>query len=99
MRIIPDAFIFPGIAARHYINLVVRFSKPNRRGDGNAVFAEGRQTYVILALNLARDGHGYIVRDSNRRTEPFPLTGLVRLAWIRCPQGRGCVTSQRCANG
>ena len=63
MRIISDAFIFPGIAARHYINLAIRFSKPNWRGDGNAVLAEGRQTYVILALNLARDGHSHIVRD------------------------------------
>ena len=63
MRAIPDALIFAGITARHYINLVIRFSKPNRRGDGNAVFAEGRQTYVFLALNLARDGHGHIVRD------------------------------------
>lgn len=63
MRIISDAFIFPGIAARHYINLVIRFSKPNRRGDGNAAFTEGRQTYVFLALNLARDGHPHIVRD------------------------------------
>ena len=66
MRVIPDAFIFAGIAARHYINLVIRSSKPNRRGDGNAVFAEGRQTYVFLTLNLARDGHGHIVRDQHR---------------------------------
>ena len=63
MRVISDAFIFPGIAARHYINLVIRFSKPNRRGDGNAVFAEGRQTYIFLALNFARDGHPHIVQD------------------------------------
>lgn len=65
MRVISDAFIFPGIAARHYINLVMRFTKPNRRGDGNTVFAEGRQTYVFLPLNLARDGHRHIVRDQH----------------------------------
>ena len=65
MRIIPDAFIFPGIVARHYINPVIRFSKPNWRGNRNAVFAEGRQAYVFLALNLMWDGHPDIVRDQH----------------------------------
>lgn len=50
MRIIPDAFIFPGIAARHHVNFVLILSKPNRRGYRGAVLAEAREADIFLAL-------------------------------------------------
>lgn len=65
MRIVPNAFIFARVAARHYVNLVIPFSKPNRCGDGNAILAEGSEADVFLALKLAWDGHRYILRHEH----------------------------------
>ena len=65
-RIISDALVFPGIAARHYIKFIVLLSKPNRRGNSGTTFTKGRKADVFLALNFPRDGHRDIVRERKR---------------------------------
>ena len=100
MRIISDAFVFPRIAARHHVNLVLILSKPNWRGDPDATLPEGCEADVFLALKLSGDSHPDILRHYYLlKWVQLPLTGLVPFMWIRCSRGRGCVTSQRCANG
>jgi len=57
LGIIPDALVFPGVAARLYVKLVVLLSKPDGRRYGGTAFAESGEADVFLALNFARDGH------------------------------------------
>ncbi len=57
MRIIPDAFIFPGIAARHHVNLVLVPSKPNRRGNPDATLPERCEADVFLPFKFVGDSH------------------------------------------
>jgi predicted kinase len=61
MRSIPDAFMFPGIAARHHVNLVLVRSKPNRRGNPDATLSEGCEAYVFLAVKLVGNSHADIL--------------------------------------
>jgi len=78
LRIIPDALVFPGIAPRLYIQLVIFFSKPNRRRHRDTALAEGGETDVFLALNFARHGHHDIVRDQDR-----PMSALLKMRAAR----------------
>jgi hypothetical protein len=65
--IIPDALVFPGVAARLYVKLFVLLSKPDGRRYGGTVFAEGGEADVFLALNFARGmGIGVIVPERER---------------------------------
>ena len=62
LGIVPHAFVFPGVAASHHIELVVLFSKPDWGYRGTTP-AKRSETDVLLALNFARDRHGDIVRE------------------------------------
>ena len=68
LRIIPDALVFPGVAARLHLQLVISFSKPDGRCLSVTDLAEGGEADVFLALNVARDGHRYIVRERDQWT-------------------------------
>jgi hypothetical protein len=61
LGIIPDAFVFPRVAACLHIQLVVPFSKPHGRRHSHTSFAEGGEADVFLTLKFARDGHGVLV--------------------------------------
>jgi hypothetical protein len=67
LGIIPHAFVFPRVAARHHVELFVLFSKPHRRRYSCTALAEGGQADVFLAMNFSRDRHEDIVREVNRR--------------------------------
>jgi hypothetical protein len=56
--IVPDALVLPRVAARHHVNLVIFFSKPDWGRHGGTASSQGRQADVFLAPNLQRDGHG-----------------------------------------
>jgi len=63
LGIIPNTFVFSGVAACLHIQLVVCFSKPHGGRNRYTSFAEGGEADVLLALNFARDGHRDIVRE------------------------------------
>src|ERR1700733_4117113 len=65
LGMVADALVFSRVAACHYIKLVALFSKPDGRGHGGAAFAEGRDADVFLAMDLWRDRHWDIVRESH----------------------------------
>jgi hypothetical protein len=62
LGIIADALVFPRVAARHHVNLVIFLSKPDRRRDGRPTLAECDEADVFLPLNLWRDWHRDILR-------------------------------------
>jgi hypothetical protein len=62
LRIIPDALVFPGVAASLHMQLVIIFSKPHGRTYSRTALAERSKANVFLPPNLPRDGHGHIVR-------------------------------------
>jgi len=58
LGIIQNTLVFPGVAPTHDIELIVQFSKPDRRRYRDPAFAEGGEANVFLLPNFARDGHG-----------------------------------------
>jgi hypothetical protein len=68
--VVPDALVFPRVAARHHIELFALFSKPDRRRYSCAALAKGGQADVFLAFNFWRDRHGDIVRDESTERSP-----------------------------
>jgi len=62
LRVVADALVFPGLAARHEVEFVIVFGKPNGRVHGDATFAEGGEAYVTLAVDFGGDrSHADIV--------------------------------------
>lgn len=55
LGIIPDALIFPQLAARHEVQPAVFFREPDGRAHGNTAFSERCQTQILLAVNLGWD--------------------------------------------
>ena len=62
LGLVPDALVFARIASSHHVNFVVIFPEPDRGRHGDPTLTEGHKADVFLALNLAGDGHGDIVR-------------------------------------
>ena len=68
LRVIADALVFSGFAARHEVKFVVVFGKPDGRVHGGAIFSKGGETDVTLAVDFGGDGsHADIVN----RGRPF----------------------------
>src|SRR5437879_8609991 len=57
LRIIPEAFVFSGVASRHHVQLAILFSKPDRRAHDRAVLLKGAQRNVLLTMNPGWDRH------------------------------------------
>src|ERR1700719_1679751 len=55
LRVVADALVFPGLAARHEVEFVIVFGKPDGRVHGAAPFAEGGEAYVTLAVDCGGD--------------------------------------------
>src|ERR1700719_1709174 len=55
LRVVADALVFPGLAARHEVEFVIVFGKPDGRVYGGATFAEGGEAYVTLAVDCGGD--------------------------------------------
>jgi len=62
LGVVTDALVFARIAPSHHVNLVIFLREPNRCRHRSTTLAEGHKADVILALKLAGDGHGDIVR-------------------------------------
>src|SRR5256712_2782742 len=69
LRIIPEAFVFSGVASRHHVQLAILFSKPDRRAHNRAVLLKGAQRNVLLTMNLGWDRHENIVRKRTQLPE------------------------------
>ena len=77
LRVVADALVFPGLAARHEVEFVIVFGKPDGRVHGDATFAEGGEAYVTLAVDFGGDrSHADIVNrelfSGGRITEMKP---------------------------
>lgn len=67
LGVVADALALAQFAVRHEIEFVPVFGKPNRRVDGNAALAEGREADVALALDFCGNGcHADIVMRRGR---------------------------------
>src|ERR1700693_594343 len=67
LRVVADALVFPGLAARHEVELVMVFGKPDGRVHGDATFAEGGEADVTLAVDFGGGGsHADIVNRGRR---------------------------------
>ena len=75
--IVPDALVFPRVAARHHVKLVVSLLQ-TRPASATActAFAECGQADIFLALNLGWDGHAGIVREIDQPIPEPRLHGL-----------------------
>jgi hypothetical protein len=62
LGVVTDALVFARITPSHHVNLVIFFREPNRCRYRSTTLAEGHKADVILALNLAWNGHEDIVR-------------------------------------
>ncbi len=62
LRVVTDALVFPRVAPSHHVDLVVIFPEPDWGRHGDPAFAKSHEANVFLALNLAWNGHGDIVR-------------------------------------
>lgn len=52
LRIIPEAFVFSGVASRHHVQLAILFPKPDRRMHQRTIFSESAERNVLLTVNL-----------------------------------------------
>ena len=67
MRVVAEALVFSGFAARHQVEFAIVFGKPDRRVHGYAIFSEGSEADVTLALDFGGDGnHLDIVNRADR---------------------------------
>ena len=54
--VVADAFVFAGLAAGHEVEFVAVFGKPDGRVYGGAIFPEGSEADVTLAVDFGGDG-------------------------------------------
>ncbi len=86
LRVVADALVFSGFAARHQVESVVVFGKPDGRVHGNATFSEGREADVTLAMDFGGDGRHLDIVNRGRpisggrvsKAEPKRLIELAR---------------------
>jgi len=63
LRVVADALVLSGLAARHEVEFVIVFGKPDGGGHGDATFSEGSEADVTLAVDFGGDGwHSDIVK-------------------------------------
>ena len=86
LRVVADALVFSGFTAGHQVEFVVVFGKPDRRVHGYAIFSEGSEADVTLAVDFGGDGsHADIVNRAGsisggrvRKVVPKRLIQLAR---------------------
>ncbi|SPE44082.1 hypothetical protein SBA7_290010 [Candidatus Sulfotelmatobacter sp. SbA7] len=64
LRVVADALELAGVAASHDVEISGVFAEPDGGGDGGASFAEGGEQEVFVPLDLGRDGHEGIVKQT-----------------------------------
>ena len=73
LRVVAYALVFPGLAARHEVEFVIVFGKPDGRVHGDATFAEAGEAQVTLAVDFGGDrSHADIVNGGGFRVEELP---------------------------
>lgn len=88
LRIVANSFGLSHVATGHYVELPVRFAKPNGSRDADSILAKGSQGNVFLSLNRRRNlaCHGSILEWRVEKVaalaldrELTPLSSVVRL--------------------
>ena len=70
-RVVADAFVLSQFAARHEVEFVIVFGKPDGRVHRNAALPESGEAYVSLAVDFAGDDrHGDIVNSDRAFSDP-----------------------------
>jgi hypothetical protein len=63
VRVVADALALSQFAVGHEAEFVVIFGKPDRRVHRHAIFPEGGETDVTLAMDFSGNGHADIVNS------------------------------------
>jgi len=86
--IISDPLVFSRVAAGHDVEPAILLAKPNRRGNRDAILAEGGKADVILTSDFGRNRHVNILLQAvspfvKKSKEPkAPLRTLPHSLWV-----------------